>query len=159
MSFSGLELARAIQSQDFVAQLPPWVEHMNVHEENLVQTVQEGRITSVWTPGKQFSVPDGYVQGGLCSAMADGSQALAILTTQKVIEVWVTQDLHIRFMRPIKVGTSVDIESVVVNKSATTAFVETTFCLPGGKLAAKVTGSWRSADSRRELVVARDEPS
>lgn len=157
MELSGLELAKAIKSRKFVSALPPWVEHMRVHEENLVEIVEEGRICSVWTPGKQFTVPDGYVQGGLMTAIADGSQALALMTTQQKIEAWVTRDLHIRFARPVKAGERVDIESKVIERSESNALIETTFTLHSNKLAAKVTGSWQKTDGRRKLYEAEDD--
>lgn len=125
---------------------------MRVHEENLVETVEPGRIVSIWTPGVQFTVPDGYVQGGLISALADGGQALALLTTQESVEFWLTLDLHTRFARPIKMGERVEIESKVLNKTKTSAVVLTTFTLPGAKLAAVVTGGWRPAENRRGFV-------
>lgn len=148
MALSGLEFARAIAERRFLAPLPPWVEHMRVHEENLVHTVEVGRIVSTWTPGRHFAVPDGYVQGGLLAALADGGQFTAIMTTSEALEPWVTLDLHLRFARPIKVGQSVEIESRVLNRTQTSALVETTFALPGGKLAAKADGGWRKSQTR-----------
>lgn len=155
MAFSGLDLAHAIKARKNPFPLPPWVEHMRVHEENLVHTVEAGRIGSTWTPGKQFSLPDGYVQGGLLTALADGGQWLAIATTLEALEPWVTLDLHIRFVRPIKAGESVEIESRVMNRSRTSAFVETTFTRADGKLAAKVTGGWTKSETR--TVAAQKE--
>lgn len=152
MAYSGLELAKAIQARRFAGPLPPWVEHMRVHEENLIETVESGRIVSIWTPGVQFTVPDGYVQGGLISALADGGQALALLTMHESVEFWITVDLHTRFARPIKMGERVEIESKVLNKTRTSAVVLTTFTLPGEKLAAVVTGGWRAAEGRRVFL-------
>ncbi len=148
MAYSGLELANAIKARTSPLPLPPWVEHMRVHEENLVHTVEPGRIASTWTPGRQFSVPDGYVQGGLLGALADGGQWLAIATTQEAIEPWVTLDLHLRLVRPIKTGERIEIESRVLNRSRTTALVETTFTRADGKLAAKATGGWGKSETR-----------
>jgi uncharacterized protein (TIGR00369 family) len=113
-----------------------------------VHTVEPGRIGSTWTPGKHFSLPDGYIQGGLLCALADGGQWLAIATTLKALEPWVTLDLHIRFARPIKAGEQVEIESRVLNRSKTSALVETTFTRADGKLAAKVTGGWSKSETR-----------
>lgn len=154
MEHTGLQIAQAIKAGKFISTLPPWVEHMKVHEENLVEVVEVGRVCSVWTPGKQFTVPDGYVQGGLITAMADGSQGLAVMTTHETIEAWVTRDLHIRFARPIKAGTRVDIESKVIERTAANAIVETTLRLPENKLAAKVTGSWQKTNSRQPFQAA-----
>ncbi len=148
MSLSGLEFARAIAERRFVLPLPPWVEHMRVHEENLVHTFEVGRIVSTWTPGKHFTVTDGYVQGGLLAALADGGQFTAIMTTLDALEPWVTLDLHVRFARPIKAGQSVAIESRVLNRTETSAMAQTTFTLPEEKLAAVVTGGWRKSEAR-----------
>lgn len=147
MAFSGLDLAKAIKAGASPFPPPPWVEHMRVHIENPIQSAEAGRIVTAWTPGAHFSLGDGYVQGGLLAAMADGGQWLAIATTQETIEPWVTLDLHTRFVRRIKAGERVEIEHRVVNRSKTSAIVETTFTLEGGKLAAKVTGGWRKHEA------------
>lgn len=147
MAFSGMDFANAIKAGRPPFPPPPWVEHMRVHIENPIQTVEAGRIVTAWTPGAQFSLSDGYVRGGLLPAMADGGQWLAIATTQDAIEPWVTLDLHTRFVRRIKAGERVEIEHRVVNRSKTSAIVETTFTLEGGKLAAKVTGGWRKHEA------------
>jgi acyl-coenzyme A thioesterase PaaI-like protein len=156
MAFSGLDFANAIKARKNPGPLPPWVEHMRVHEENLVHTVEPGRIGSTWTPGKHFSLPDGYVQGGLLGALADGGQWLTIATTLEALEPWVTLDLHIRFVRPIKAGESIEIESRVLNRSKTSAIVETTFTRGDGKLAAKVTGGWSKTDTRSVAALATE---
>jgi len=153
MAFSGLDLANAIKARKNPLPLPPWVEHMRVHEENLVHTVEPGRIGSTWMPGKQFSLPDGYVQGGLLTALADGGQWLTIATTLDALEAWVTLDLHIRFVRPIKAGEQVEIESRVLNRSKTSAILETTFTRADGKLAAKVTGGWSKSETRNVVAL------
>jgi acyl-coenzyme A thioesterase PaaI-like protein len=156
MALSGLELARAIKERRFPMGLAPWAEHMRVHEENLVAIAEPGRIVSHWTPGRQFAVPDGYVQGGLLCALADGGQWLCIVSTAQTIEPWVTLDLHTRFARPIRCGEPVEIESRVLNRSKTSAIVETTFTLAGGKLAAKITGGWRKSGTRDAAEQARE---
>lgn len=148
MAFSGLDLANAIKARRFPGPLAPWVEHMHVHEENLMQIVEAGRIVTHWTPGKHFTVQDGYVQGGLIAALADGGQWLCIATTLEAVEPWVTLDLHTRFVRPIKGGERVEIEHRVLNRTKTSAIVDTTFTLANGKLAAKATGGWRKSETR-----------
>lgn len=156
MAFSGLDLALAIKERRSPLPLPPWIEHMRVHEENLIQTVERGRITTLWTPGKQFTVPDGYVQGGLIGALADGNQGLAIITTMEMIEAWITLDLHTRFVRPIKAGQQVGIESRVLSKTKTSAIAESRFTFEGDKLAAIVTGGWRKSETR-QVAIAEQE--
>lgn len=148
MTMTGLEFAQAIQQRRFLTPIAPWAEHMRVVTENLVQTVGPGRIVSRWIPGAQFTVSDGYVQGGLICALADGGQFLAITSTLNAVEPWVTVDLHTRFVRPVKAGEQVEIESRVLSKTKTAAIVETTFTLADGKLAAKVTGGWRRSETR-----------
>ncbi len=157
MTISGLDFANAIKERRFPSAPAPWAEHMRVLEENLVEVVESGRIVTAWTPGKQFTVSDGYVQGGLICALADGGQALAITTTLDALEPWVTMDLHTRFVRPIKAGERVEIESRVLSKTRTTAIVESTFMLPGDKLAARVTGGWRKSETRG--VGAAEQPA
>jgi acyl-coenzyme A thioesterase PaaI-like protein len=148
MAFSGLDLANAIKAGKSPFAPAPWIEHMRVIEENPIQIVEPGRIVTHWTPGQQFTVADGYVQGGLLSAMADGGQFMTIVTTLETVEAWVTTDLHTRFVRPIKAGERVEIESRLLSKTKTAAIVETTFTLLDGKLAAKITGGWRRSETR-----------
>jgi acyl-coenzyme A thioesterase PaaI-like protein len=85
---------------------------------------------------RHFAMPDGFVQGGLFGTIADISQGVAMLTTQDQFENWATLDFHIRFMRLVRVGEVVRIESTVVNKSRNNAVIETTFAPVGGKLLA-----------------------
>jgi acyl-coenzyme A thioesterase PaaI-like protein len=135
--FDGLAFVRAIQEGRAVVGAPPWAVALKVMDDNVIQT-----------PGEQFTVLDGYVQGGLIGAMADGAQSLALMSTQTAFETWVTLDLHTRFARPIKAGTAIRIETVVLNKSRTGAVAESTFTfLADGKLAAKATGGWRKAET------------
>lgn len=155
MTISGIEFVRAIKERRFPAGLPPWVEHMRVHEENLLETVESGRIVSKWTPGRQFTVPDGFVQGGLISAIADGAQALALITTHETLEFWVTMDLHTRFSRPIRGGELVTVESRVLTKTASNAVVQTTLTLDENRLAAVVTGGWRPSPTRNAFNPAK----
>jgi acyl-coenzyme A thioesterase PaaI-like protein len=152
MAFSGLDLANAIKAGNSPFPPPPWVEHMRVIDENPIQVVEPGRIVTHWTPGKHFTVADGYVQGGLLSAMADGGQFLALVSTLETFEPWVTMDLHTRFVRPIKAGERIEIENRVLNRTKTSAVVESTFTLDGGKLAAKITGGWRKSDTRNAAM-------
>ena len=126
---------------------------MNVHKENQIIEVAYGRALTHWHPGKQFSVPDGYVQGGLINALADAGQALALITTHEEFVPWVTTDLQTRFIRPIKIGTAVHIENIVRSKTKTTAIVESTFTIDGEKLAAIITGGWRDSQGRRPITV------
>ncbi|WP_395647554.1 PaaI family thioesterase [Terricaulis sp.] len=148
-AFDGLAFVKAIQEKRAPGGgPPPWVAHMRVMEENLIESVEPGRLVTNWTPGPQFTVNDGYVQGGLLSAMADGGQFTTLMSMFTEFEMWVTMDLHARFVRPIKGGSTVRIESVVLNKSKTNAVVESTFTVDG-KLAAKITGGWRKIEQGR----------
>ena len=151
MAFTGLDLVKAIASGSTGMAPPPWVEHFRIREENPIESVETGRLVSIWTPGDQNTVMDGYVQGGIVTAIADGAQTLALISTQDELEAWVTLDFHTRFVRPIKAGARVEIDTIVLNKSKTSALIESTFMLPEGKLAAKVTGGWRHAAGRRGL--------
>ncbi|MFT3726431.1 MAG: PaaI family thioesterase [Terricaulis sp.] len=148
MALTGLQIVEAFKNAQFSRPLPPWIEHMRVHEENILAIAEVGRVVSVWTPGPQFTLPDGYVQGGLICALADGGQALAITTTLEAYAPWVTMDLQARYARPFKSGERITIESRVLNIGKTSAIVETTFMLASGKLAVKVTGGWRKSDTR-----------
>lgn len=148
MIVTGLDFARAVQARSAEIPRPPWGEHMRIHEENIFDVVEFGHVVSRWTPGAHFTVPDGYVQGGLIASIADAGQGLAIMTTHDTPEAWVTIDLHIRFVRPIKLGQTVTIESIVITKTRNTAIIETNVAFAPDKLVARVTGGWRRSETR-----------
>jgi uncharacterized protein (TIGR00369 family) len=132
---------------------PPFVAHLNLHQGLRIDEVEEGHVVQTWTIEPHFAAPDSIVQGGLACTIADVSQSLAMLTTLDAYETWPTLDFHIRFVRPMRVGESVRVESKVVNKSRNGAVIETSFVSGDRKLLAHVTGGWTRAERQRELGI------
>jgi uncharacterized protein (TIGR00369 family) len=116
-----------------------------------IDSVAAGHLVSTWRPQEHFTVIDGYLLGGVIAAVADNHQSLTMFSSHEALEHWVTLDLHTRFLRPIRGGDAVTVESRVVSKGKTSAMVETTFTLAGDKLAAKVAGGWRKVESGPRL--------
>jgi uncharacterized protein (TIGR00369 family) len=138
--------------RDEHAPRPPYAIHLGYPEGLVYDEVEEGRVTFKWTVAPHFTMSDGIVQGGLLGSIADTSQVMAIFTTCDAPESWLTLDLHIRFVRPIRVGEVVRVESRLVNKSRSSAIVETTFTSAEGKLQACATGGWTKPERQRDYL-------
>jgi len=137
---------------------PPFAAHLKFPECMRLDEIEEGRVVQTWTVPPHFTLHDGIVQGGLLGTIADAGQTFALLTTHEAFETWPTLDFHMRFVRPIKAGEAVRVESQVINKSKNNAVIETTLTSADGKLLARVTGGWARADRQRELLPSAPKP-
>jgi uncharacterized protein (TIGR00369 family) len=146
----GIDLVTSISQEKVPA--PPFAAHLQLRKGVRFEAIEEGRVVQTWTVAPHFTLPDGIIQGGLLGAVADMSQTMAIFTTLEAPETWPTLDFHFRFVRPIKVGDVVRIESKVLNKSRNNAVIETTFASADGKLLASVTGGWTRAERQRDTL-------
>ena len=149
----GIDLVNSLRDKTATAPLPPFIIHLKLDESMQIDEAEHGRVVQNWTPGPHFGMPDGFVQGGLFCTIADISQGVAMLTTLDQFENWATLDFHIRFMRLVRVGEVVRIESTGVNKSRNNALIETVFAAVGGKPIARVTGGWARSDRERQWGV------
>lgn len=148
----GLDFVRAIQERRPGLNPPPWIVKTDTLAHLTLSSFAEGRSTHLWRAHDAFSMQDGFVQGGFALAIADASQSVCIITTHRTFEIWVTVDFHIRYVRPIRVGTLVRVESVLVEKTRTRAVVESTLAIEeDGKLAARVSGAWTKLERMRDL--------
>ncbi len=103
----------------------------------------------VWTIEAHLTHYDGMVQGGIVNVIADTGQSFAYSTTSKEMEAFSTADFVTRFIRPMKTGDVIEVNSEVVNRSRRLGIVETRFInQQTGKLCVTVTGSW--------MIVNRD---
>jgi uncharacterized protein (TIGR00369 family) len=146
----GIDLVNSIREEKVPA--PPFAAHLKLRQDVRFEEIEERRVVQTWTVAPHFTLPDGIVQGGLLGAIADMSQTMAIFSTLDAFETWPTLDFHIRFVRPIRQGEAVRIESKVVNKSRNGAVAETTFTSAEGKLLARVTGGWTRAERQRDSL-------
>jgi uncharacterized protein (TIGR00369 family) len=149
----GLDFVHAVRDEK--VPVPPFAAHLQLRQGVRFEEIEEGRVVQTWTVAPHFTLPDGIIQGGTLCVVADMSQTMAIFTTLDAFETWPTLDFHIRFVRPIRAGDAVRIESRVVNKSRSNAVIETTFASADGKLLARVTGGWTRADRQRETMVPK----
>ncbi len=146
----GMDFVNSIRDEKMPA--PPFAAHLKLRQDVRFETIEEGRVVQIWTVAPHFTLPDGIIQGGLLGTVADVSQTFALFTTYEAFETWPTLDFHIRFVRPIKVGDAVRVESNVLNKSKNGAVIETTFTSADGKLLACVTGGWTRAERQRDTI-------
>ncbi len=146
MSYDVIATIQAIIDGTSPGQAPPFAQTMGLNMDMRFTEVSHGRFVLVWTIGKQLSHHDGFVQGGIVSVVADTGQSMAFWSTSTEAETYSTADLSTRFFRPMKVGESFRVESIVINRSRRMGVVETRFIgVDDGKIYALVTGSWMLA--------------
>jgi uncharacterized protein (TIGR00369 family) len=133
---------------------PAWMAHLGIGgtDAYVIESAEPGRVISIWTPAEHFTVPDGFVLGGLVTAVADGAHMLALVSLSETPQNWVTTDFHTRFIRAIRAGEAVRIDTEVINRGRSSAIVEGRFSLAGDKLAAIVTSAWRAVDMERRAL-------
>jgi uncharacterized protein (TIGR00369 family) len=133
---------------------PAWMAHLGIAgtDAYVIETAAPGHVVSIWTPAAHFTAPDGFVLGGLITAVADGAQMLALMTLSQTPQNWVTTDFHTRFIRAIRAGETVRVGAQVINRGRSSAIVDARFTLPEDKLAAIVTGAWRAVDMERRAL-------
>lgn len=127
---------------------PPFVQGMDLTGLRFTR-VSPGQFDMVWTIEAHLTHYDGMVQGGIVNVIADTGQSFAYSTTSKEMEAFSTADFVTRFIRPMKTGDVIEVNSEVVNRSRRLGIVETRFInQQTGKLCVTVTGSW--------MIVNRD---
>jgi uncharacterized protein (TIGR00369 family) len=154
MTHWGMDFVTAIKAGRSPFPPPAWMTHLGLAgtDAYVIDTAAPGRVVSIWTPVAHFTVPDGFVLGGLITAVADGAHMLALMTLSETPQNWVTTDFHTRFVRAVRAGETVRIDTEVVNRGRSSAIVEARFTLAGDKLAAIVTGAWRAVDMERRAL-------
>jgi uncharacterized protein (TIGR00369 family) len=105
-----------------------------------VTTVEEGRVVLEFEASEKHHQPNGVVQGGVLTAIADAAMGMAGMTVQEVGWANTTIELKINFIRPIIRG-QVRAEARVVKAGKTVIFLESTVHNPEGKVAARATSS------------------
>jgi uncharacterized protein (TIGR00369 family) len=146
MSYDVIAMIQAIIDGTSPGQAPPYAQTMGLNTDMRFTEVSYGRFVLIWTIGKQLSHHDEFVQGGIVSVVADTGQSMAFWSTSTEEESYSTADLSTRFFRPMKVGESFRVESIVLNRSRRMGVVETRFIgVEDGKIYALVTGSWMLA--------------
>lgn len=146
MAYDVIAMIQAIIDGTSTGGPPPFAKTMKLDESMRFTEVSHGRFAMVWTIGPELAHHDGFVQGGIVNVVADTGQSMAFWSTSVEDENYSTAEFSTRFFRPMKMGESFRVDSVVINRSRRLGIVETRFTgVEDGKLYAMVTGSWMLA--------------
>jgi uncharacterized protein (TIGR00369 family) len=105
-----------------------------------VAFVEEGHVVLQFEASEKHHQPNGVVQGGVLTAIADAAMGMAGMTVQEVGWANTTIELKINFIRPVIRGL-VRAEGKVVQAGKTVIFLEAEVTNEHGKLAALATSS------------------
>ncbi|HLK46463.1 MAG TPA: PaaI family thioesterase [Acidimicrobiales bacterium] len=104
---------------------------------------------SVWEmpADERFENPAGLIQGGFLAAMADSSMGAAAVTFAQGRRVSVANaELKVSFLAPVRSGTTLRCEAVVVAGGSRTAFVEASVTDADGRLVARASSTYLFRD-------------
>jgi len=102
--------------------------------------VDEGHVVLQFEASEKHHQPNGVVQGGVLTAIADAAMGMAGMTVQEVGWANTTIELKINFIRPVVRGL-VSAEGKVVQAGKTVIFLEAEVKNEEGKLAALATST------------------
>ena len=105
-----------------------------------VAHVEEGHVVLEFEASEKHHQPNGVVQGGVLTAIADAAMGMAGMTVQEVGWANTTIELKINFIRPVIRGL-VSAEGKVVQAGKTVIFLEAEVKNEEGKLAALATST------------------
>lgn len=115
-------------------------------------SVNSGMVVLSGNPSDDHQNPLGSVHGGYIATLLDASMALALQTLLDPGTLYSTTDLHINYLRGVKVNDGeVRAEARIVDLGRTRALAEARLTGPDGQLHAVATGSF----SVRERTVAK----
>jgi len=116
--------------------VPPGIEttRLNVRVDDAL-TWSPGVIRRRWSIGPWAFNKDGTVFGGLIAALADQMTSFAAFTILGDDEASRTASLQVDYFRPV-VGSYVDVEARIVNRSRRLIHAETEITRDDGKIAA-----------------------
>jgi uncharacterized protein (TIGR00369 family) len=105
-----------------------------------VAEVEEGHVVLQFEASEKHHQPNGVVQGGVLTAIADAAMGMAGMTVQEMGWANTTIELKINFLRPVIRGL-VKAEARVVRAGRTVIFLEATVLNAEGKVAAVASSS------------------
>ena len=105
-----------------------------------ITTVEAGHVVLEFEASEKHHQPNGVVQGGVLTAIADAAMGMAGMTVQEIGWANTTIELKINFIRPVIRGL-VKAEGKVVQAGKTVLFLEASVTNEDGKLAAQATSS------------------
>lgn len=101
--------------------------------------VEPGRITLEARPDKRHLNPAGAVHGGFAATCLDGAAGLALFSTLETTTAHSTVDLNVKYVRPLSVGETYQVEGWVVERTRSLAICDAHVVDGAGKLYAKAT--------------------
>ncbi|HEV3212606.1 MAG TPA: PaaI family thioesterase [Acidimicrobiales bacterium] len=104
---------------------------------------------SVWQmdADERFENPAGLIQGGFLGALADSSMGAAAVTFASGRRVSVANaEMKVSFLAPVRRGTVLRCEAVVVAGGSRTAFVEASITDQAGHLVARASSTYLYRD-------------
>lgn len=132
-----------------VPNLPEGLRSLGIRSDLWLKEIGNGYIHYVWPNSGDRDVSEGRAFGGWIAALSDHIVSICIHSALKEGEYFTTQDLQVKYFRPVMHG-DVTIIANLVNRSRTTGYVEAEWRNENGKLAAKVL-AWKAIRSSAEL--------
>ena len=102
--------------------------------------MESGHVVLEFEASERHHQPNGVVQGGVLTAVADAAMGMAGMTVQEIGWANTTIELKINFIRPIIRGL-VRAEGRVIKAGRTVLFLEATVTNAEGKVAAVASSS------------------
>ncbi len=133
---TGLELLRAMAAGELPA--PPVMHLIDMAG----MDVEEGSVTVYLVPQEFHYNPLGSVHGGVLSTLLDTAAACAVHTTLPAGVGYTSQDLNVKFLRPVTVASGrITCRGTVLQRGRRTALAEARMTDEQGRLIAHATSS------------------
>ena len=133
---TGLELLRAMAAGELP---PPPVMHLI---DMAGMDVEEGSVTVYLVPQEFHYNPLGSVHGGVLSTLLDTAAACSVHTTLPAGVGYTSQDLNVKFLRPVTVASGrITCRGTVLQRGRRTALAEARMTDEQGRLIAHATSS------------------
>ncbi|MGB3625102.1 MAG: PaaI family thioesterase [Henriciella sp.] len=130
-----------IMSGDFPNKAPGLAK-LGIKPERWLKHVEPGHVRFVWPNEGGHDIQPGRAFGGWVGALSDHVVSICMFSALKEGEAFTTQDLQIKFFRPVAPG-DITIEARVINRSRSTGYVEAEWKDADGKLLVKVL-AWKA---------------
>ena len=133
---TGLELLQAMAAGELPA--PPVMHLIDMAG----MEVEEGSVTVHLVPQEFHYNPLGSVHGGVLSTLLDTAAACSVHTTLPAGVGYTSQDLNVKFLRPVTVGSGrISCKGTVLQRGRRTALAEARLTDERGRLVAHATSS------------------
>ena len=128
---------------------PKGIHALGIRPDLWLNSIDPGKVTYIWPNNGSRDISDGRAFGGWIAALSDHVVSICMFSALTPDEHFTTQDLQIKFFRPLGHG-DITIRAEVKNKSRSTGYVEAEWFNSDGKLATKVL-AWKAIRPKSEL--------